>query len=493
MIAALLDHLWQSTLFAVVICLLMPAFRRNSAAVRFWLWFAASVKFLIPLSLFTIAGRHLLAPVVPEMPVRILSVITPVATPFSAGTPVFAAPAAYHLMILDLAAAAWVLGGLAVLAFWFAHWMRLRTALRHATDLPLTRAVPVKSTDSRFEPGLVGIWRPVILLPEGIAERLSATEMEAVMAHELCHLRRRDNLLAAVHMLVEAVFWFHPLVWWLGSRLVEEREHACDESVLAAGNQPLVYAEGILKVCRFYVQSPLACASGVSGAALTTRVGAILRNQPADDVEGAKSALLVCVAALSVMLPLLAGGLGAGPVTGLASRVATVIATQAQMLPMPSVTISPTPVATEKTAVPVHRLKRRAEPGPTPAQSPALPAVAPLAMIAPPAVDAIPAPSVPAPADVSANDKAAGDDAIVCRLPQLLPGSRLAGPQVCRTKAEWAELRAQGKDISPDGRFVVAADGEKQRSLNAQFCRPATMGGGGATTAVNTIFSPVCF
>jgi beta-lactamase regulating signal transducer with metallopeptidase domain len=71
---------------------------------------------------------------------------------------------------------------------------------------------------SLLEPGLVGIFRPVILLPEGIDTRLSQTEIDAVLAHEICHLQRRDNLTAALHMLVEALFWFHPLVWWLGAQ-----------------------------------------------------------------------------------------------------------------------------------------------------------------------------------------------------------------------------------------------------------------------------------
>jgi bla regulator protein BlaR1 len=54
--------------------------------------------------------------------------------------------------------------------------------------------------------------------------------MEAMLAHELCHVRRRDNLTSAMHMVVEVVFWFHPLVWWIGVRLMEERERACDEA-----------------------------------------------------------------------------------------------------------------------------------------------------------------------------------------------------------------------------------------------------------------------
>ena len=69
-------------------------------------------------------------------------------------------------------------------------------------------------------------------------------------------------------MFVEAVFWFHPLMRWIGERMVEERERACDEEVLRLGNEPRVYAEGILNVCKLYVESPLVCVSGVTGANL---------------------------------------------------------------------------------------------------------------------------------------------------------------------------------------------------------------------------------
>ena len=57
-----------------------------------------------------------------------------------------------------------------------------------------------------------------------MAQRLATREIDAILAHELCHLRRRDNLLTLIHMLVEAVFWFYPLVWFIGARLVEESD-----------------------------------------------------------------------------------------------------------------------------------------------------------------------------------------------------------------------------------------------------------------------------
>jgi len=132
------------------------------------------------------------------------------------------------------------------------------------------------SSATRLEPGVFGVFRPVLLLPEGIAGRLTPAQLKTILAHELCHVRRRDNLAAAIHMAVEAIFWFHPLVWWIGARLVEERERACDEEVLRLGSEPEVYAAGILNVCKFYLESPLACASGVTGSDLKKRIEAIM-------------------------------------------------------------------------------------------------------------------------------------------------------------------------------------------------------------------------
>ena len=121
------------------------------------------------------------------------------------------------------------------------------------------------SSNQAIEPGVFGIVRPVLMWPAGIEDRLSDEQIEAILAHELAHVRRRDNLAALIHMLVEAVFWFHPLVWWIGARLVDERERACDEDVVRLGTAPDVYAESILKTCQFYVESPLVCVAGVTG------------------------------------------------------------------------------------------------------------------------------------------------------------------------------------------------------------------------------------
>ncbi len=93
-------------------------------------------------------------------------------------------------------------------------------------------------------------------------------------------------------MIVETLFWFHPLVWWIGARLVEERERACDEEVLRLGNQPDVYADAILNVCKLYVEAPLACVSGVSGASIRRRIEAIMANRRLQRLNRAKKFLL---------------------------------------------------------------------------------------------------------------------------------------------------------------------------------------------------------
>ncbi len=149
--------------------------------------------------------------------------------------------------------------------------------------------------------------RPVLLLPAGITGYLTPPQLEAVLAHELCHVRRRDNLLGSIHMMVEAVFWFHPLVWWIGARLLEERERACDEAVLSLGGEPRVYAEGILNVCRFYVESPLACVSGVTGSNLNKRIEVIMTNRILLRLNFAKKAVLAVAGITALAVPIMIG------------------------------------------------------------------------------------------------------------------------------------------------------------------------------------------
>src|SRR5215471_354430 len=289
------NHLWQSTLFAAAAWLLTLALRKNHASVRYRLWLAASVKFLIPFSLLVSAGSQFAwrtSPVMGPSPVfrAVDQISQPFALPVNAVPTVAAVPSSSPVPALMLGV--WFCGFAISAAVWYRWWRRFRAAIRASTPLHLDLPIPVMTSPDRLEPGVFGIRNPILLLPEGIGDRLTAEQLQSILAHELCHVRRRDNLAAAMHMVVESVFWFHPLVWWIGKRLVEERERACDEEVLRMGNEPHVYAEGILNVCKFYLQSPMACASGVTGADLKKRIDAIVANRVSPSLNTARKLLL---------------------------------------------------------------------------------------------------------------------------------------------------------------------------------------------------------
>jgi beta-lactamase regulating signal transducer with metallopeptidase domain len=201
----------------------------------------------------------------------------------------------------------WLCGFAAIGLTLIRGWIGIRSAVRCSSPLKIPAPVEIRSSPGLLEPGVVGLFHPVLLLPEGIVERLTPSQLEAVLAHELCHVRRRDNLFASIHMIVEAVFWFHPLVWWIGAKLVEERERACDEAVLSLGSEPRIYADAIVNVCRLYVESPLVCVSGVTGANLKRRIEAIMTNHTGEGLNRAKKLLLAGAGITALAVPVAIG------------------------------------------------------------------------------------------------------------------------------------------------------------------------------------------
>ena len=317
MISELANHLWQSTLFAVAVGLLTLMCRQNHASVRYWLWFSASVKFFIPFTVLTALGDRLewaaSAPqiAIPAVSATLAQVSRPfVVDPALAFLSVPEAPRSVDWFVLPIVGV-WMAGAIAMSVVRFRTWRQIRAAVRASSpwtvaSLPIPAGVVVRSTRGVMEPGVVGLWRPVLLVPSGIEDDLTPRQLAAVLTHELCHIRRRDNVTAAVHMLAEAVFWFHPLVWWIGSRLVNERERACDEYVVRRCGEPQVYAEGIVNVCRRYVEMPLACVSGVSGANVKNRIRDIMTNRTLAKLGVAQKAVLAAVGAMTVVAPLIA-------------------------------------------------------------------------------------------------------------------------------------------------------------------------------------------
>ena len=322
-IAALFNHLWQSTLVVLIAWLLTFILRSNQARTRYWVWMIASVKFVIPFSLLIAAGESMRTAVATpiERP-ALAAVIEQITQPFSQTTSAAdhlskapLVPEHYANLLSLILVAVWLCGFLPIVFSWVGGWWRIRAAVRASSpmQIKLTDNLPVLSSSGLLEPGVFGIVRPVLLLPENISDRLSAPQLSAIVAHELWHVRRRDNLTAAIHMLVVATFWFHPAVWWIRARLLEERERACDEAVLQSGNEAEVYAEGILRVCRFYVESPLECASGISGSDLKTRIARIMTQGLARQLTLGRKILLATIGLAVMVFPITLGLLSAIP------------------------------------------------------------------------------------------------------------------------------------------------------------------------------------
>lgn len=320
MIAALTNHLWQSTVVVLLVGLLSLALRRNRASVRHAVWMTASVKFVVPFSLLIAFGgavswRVAEQPVVPVTP-AVVAAVGQLAEPFADDVLPMApeAPRASSNWAQIGLAVIWAAGFLAVVAMRVRGWRRIRAAIRASTPVTMPAAgvdldVDIRSTPALLEPGVVGIWRPILLVPAGLESALTADQLRAILVHERHHIDRRDNLTSAMHMAIEAAFWFHPLVWWIGTRLIDERERACDEHVLASGAAPDAYAEGILNVCRRYVESPVACVAGVTGSDLKKRVGAILARRVGAKLTGARRFVLTTIALAALGVPVLAGAI----------------------------------------------------------------------------------------------------------------------------------------------------------------------------------------
>jgi bla regulator protein BlaR1 len=313
MIPEVVAHLWQSTLFAGAASLVTLALRTNRAEVRHWVWFTASVKFLIPFSLLVGLGSLIPHPrTAPPARAGWGATIEEFGQPLTllpaAAHGAVTAGATNHGYLVAAGAVLWASGFVAVAVCWLLRWRRIQ-ALRssaRAVSVPtgLEIPVPVMSAPGVIEPGVFGVLRPVLLLPEGIVEHLNRAQLDAILTHEFCHIRRNDNLTATIHMAVQAIFWFHPLTWWIGSRLVDERERACDEEVLGLGFKPQTYAESILLICRLYLSSPLVCVSGVTGSNLKRRIESIMRNRRAARLNVWNKLVLGLAGVAVVMAPI---------------------------------------------------------------------------------------------------------------------------------------------------------------------------------------------
>ncbi len=260
---ALIRFLIQGIGLGLLVLVLRPALRRMDASTRFAILFAALLC----------------------APALVLWNLGQVATA-GAGTAPLAPPPRWA----DLVFHGWLLG-VALSSFRTGFELRGLQQLR-ATGLPLrslharlstlAQRLGVRRTVALVEspvvtaPIVIGWLRPMIMLPLGLATSMPAAWLDAILAHELAHLRRHDLALRMLQRGVEILLFFHPVVWWLGRQLDEAREEACDDVVVDTLRDPLTYARALTELEAMRHPTRAALAAGATEGQLMHRIQHIL-------------------------------------------------------------------------------------------------------------------------------------------------------------------------------------------------------------------------
>ncbi len=176
---------------------------------------------------------------------------------------------------------------------------------RWIADGRLNRPVRLRSSDETSVPMVIGFTKPVIVIPQALAQELTEEEFEQVVLHEIAHVRRRDDWMKLAQKLIEAFLFFHPAVLWIGRRLNLEREIACDDSVISLTGRPRPYAACLIKLLELTSlrQSSLLAPGAVTiKRQITSRVEMIVNKRRNATLILSKAGLLVMLLAMALVV-----------------------------------------------------------------------------------------------------------------------------------------------------------------------------------------------
>jgi beta-lactamase regulating signal transducer with metallopeptidase domain len=311
--AALFHSLWQGALLGAAALLTLRAMTRASAALRH------NVAMVFLLTMVLAPAERFLRLMLSDAPIDD-GLLPAFATPFdsigeSAGLPLAATFVLFWILGVGLMLArnAAGLGAIAAMERSAyqplpADWRRRVDDLRRA--LGIARDVAVRLSDDVLAPCTARLMRPVIWLPLSMLTRTPPAQLEALLAHELAHIARKDWLWNGVQRVIECLLFFHPVVWWLSRRIRQEREHACDDLAVAACGDPVALAEALAALELGRQPAPrLSLAAG--GGSLLQRVARLLVSP--ERKRGGVLALLGAVTISSALLFAQIAAAGARP------------------------------------------------------------------------------------------------------------------------------------------------------------------------------------
>ena len=251
----LVHSLWEGALVALVLAGALALLKSSRAR-----YLAGCVAMLAMLSGFCVTMRHVLA----ERRIEGIGVIAlrPAPPDLGDGTIVESVPARFRAVeYLPWLAPFWIAGVIFFQVRSVASWLAVRRLRRRgvcaatafwegrvhrlAAQVRVSRVVVLLESCLADVPVVIGHARPVILMPVGLMTGLPAEQIEAILLHELAHIRRHDYLVNLLQIVVEGLVFYHPAVWWISGVIRAERENCCDDLVVATQGDALAYAAAL--------------------------------------------------------------------------------------------------------------------------------------------------------------------------------------------------------------------------------------------------------
>jgi len=279
----LIHFLWQGALLAAIYAI---ARRSSTAQFRYLLaCLALGAMTVAPIATFAVTGATESSQTATAIP------ISPVhAETTSAPMPIFISHT-WHDNLMPWLVIVWLVGAMIFWTRLTAGWIvaaRMRSMLvrpapaewQHKLDELKTRiriSQPVRLLTSALVqvPTVVGWLRPVVLMPIGALAGLPAEHIEALLAHELAHIRRHDYLINVVQSAAEALLFYHPAVWWISTQIRNDRELCCDDVAVAISGDALTYARALADL-ELYRPQHLSPALAANGGLLADRIARLL-------------------------------------------------------------------------------------------------------------------------------------------------------------------------------------------------------------------------
>ncbi len=167
--------------------------------------------------------------------------------------------------------------------------------------LNINKIVQLVQTKEILVPSVIGHLKPIILLPIGLINGLSNDQVEAILLHELSHIKRHDFLVNIIQSFVEVIYVFNPFMWIISKAIRDEREHACDDTAISLGISSLDYAQTLAGVFNYAIKRQQFVMSFASNNKLTLkRIQRIMKNQSNNNNKLLASMLFVIAITLSM-------------------------------------------------------------------------------------------------------------------------------------------------------------------------------------------------